>query len=346
MYLAAPLALRDGDRRQLEALARSSSVRSDVAQRALIVLLAAEGLANTEIARLAGTSRPTVLKWRHRYQVYGVAGLDDDRRPGRPVTIDEFEVLSETLADGGTPPAQLGVTHWSARLMADRLGISFASVARIWRKYDIQPHRIERFEFSTKPKLEAKIREVVGLYLSPSAAAVVVSADDQTHTPARSRAQPSPLPQSLPEQQIRNCTTGLIAALEAAVDEFNDLAYLPQYTDAEFIDFLDGVSAAHPAARLHVICADNATPDHPTVAAWRGDNPTVRMHCGPTACSWPSTVGIFFGITLRQAIRRGTYASIDDLVHAMHTYVDDSDKRSRPFLWMGENRPKVGKSQT
>ena len=139
------------------------------------MLLAADGVANTDIADRTGTSRPTVLKWRGRYEQSGVDGLEDDPRPGRAAVIDEVAVLAETLADKGKPPADLGVTHWSTRLMAGRLGISFASVARIWRKWGIQPHRVETFKFSTDPQLEAKLRDVVGLYLDPPAGAVVVS---------------------------------------------------------------------------------------------------------------------------------------------------------------------------
>jgi len=167
VYVAAALELRDGDRSRLEALTRAPSVRAGLATRARIVLLAAEGVANTDIAERTGTSRPTVLKWRGRYEQSGVEGLDDDPRPGREPVIDEVAVLAETLADKGKPPAHLGVTHWSTRLMAERLGISFASVARIWRKWGIQPHRVETFKFSTDPQLEAKLRDVVGLYLDP-----------------------------------------------------------------------------------------------------------------------------------------------------------------------------------
>ena len=177
MYVAEALELRDGDRGRLEALTRASTVRAGLATRARIVLLAADGVPNTEIADRTGTSRPTVLKWRGRYEQAGVDGLDDVPRPGRTPVIDEIDVLAETLADKGKPPAHLGVTHWSARLMAQRLGISFASVARIWRKWNIQPHRVETFKFSTDPELEAKLRDVVGLYIDPPAGAVVVSVD-------------------------------------------------------------------------------------------------------------------------------------------------------------------------
>lgn len=151
MYVAEALQLRDGDRGRLEAMTRTSTMRAGLVTRARIVLLAADDVSNTEIAEHTGTSRPTVLKWRGRYAACGIDGLDDDPRPGRAREIDEIAVLAETLADKGKPPAHLGVSHWSSRLMADQLGISFASVARIWRKWDIQPHRVETFKFSTDP---------------------------------------------------------------------------------------------------------------------------------------------------------------------------------------------------
>ena len=169
MYVAAALELRDGDRGRLEALTRASTVSAGLATRARIVLLAADGVANTDIADRTGASRPTVLKWRDRYEQSGVDGLDDDPRPGRAAVIDEIAVLAETLADKGKPPAHLGVTHWSTRLMAERLGISFASVARIWRKWGIQPHRVETFKFSTDPQFVAKVVDVAGLYHNPRA---------------------------------------------------------------------------------------------------------------------------------------------------------------------------------
>jgi transposase len=161
--VAAPLVLRDGDRSRLEALTRSSSVRAGLAQRARIVLLAADGLPNAEIARRTGTSRPTVVDWRARYDAGGLRALADQPRSGRPPGIDEIEVVVATLAEGGRPPARLGVTHWSARLLADQLKISVATVARIWRKWNLQPGRVEAFKFSTDPELDTKIRDVVGL---------------------------------------------------------------------------------------------------------------------------------------------------------------------------------------
>ena len=190
MSVAAPLVLREGDRPRLEGMLRSSSIRAGLAQRARIVLLAADGLSNAEIARRTGTSRPTVVDWRARYVAGGVAALQDQPRSGRPPEIDEIDVVVATLAGDGRPPAHLGVTHWSARLLGAELGISFASVARIWRKWKLQPWRTETFTFSTDPELDAKIRDVVGLYLNPPEKAVVLCIDEKTQVQALDRTAP------------------------------------------------------------------------------------------------------------------------------------------------------------
>ena len=156
----------------LERLVRASSVRAGLAQRARIVLLAADGVSNTSIAELVGMSRPTVIGWRERYAARGIAGLDDEQRPGRPRTIDHSAIVTATLTP---PPKKLGVTHWSTRLLARQLGISDATVAKAWRDYRVQPWRSESFRFSTDPELVAKVVDVVGLYLAPPENAVVLS---------------------------------------------------------------------------------------------------------------------------------------------------------------------------
>ena len=184
MSRAPALVLRQGDRERLAELARLPSVPSGLAKRARMVLLAAEGMPNAQIARVAGVSLPTVIGWRDRYQQGGVAALEDEPRSGRPPEISEADVVVATLVNDGRPPERLGITHWSARFLAAELGISFASVARIWRKWRIQPHRIETFKFSTDPQLEAKIRDVIGLHLAPPDNAVVVSIDEPGATSA------------------------------------------------------------------------------------------------------------------------------------------------------------------
>jgi len=163
-------------------MVRASSARAGLAQRARIVLLASEGLANAEIARRVGVSGPTVLTWRNRYDAGGLDALGDLARSGRPVVHDEATVVVTTLQP---PPPELGVTHWSSRLLAAQLGISFATVARIWRKWKLQPWRVETFKFSTDPELDAKVRDVVALYLNPPEKAVVVCIDELGRAGAR-----------------------------------------------------------------------------------------------------------------------------------------------------------------
>ena len=182
--------LREGDRDRPAALARLPSVPSGLAKRARMVLLAADRMPNAEIVRTVGDSRPTVIGWRDRYQRSGIKALEDEPRSGRPAEIDEIDVVVATLANGGKPPGRLGITHWSARFLDAELGISFASVARIWRKWGIQPHRMETFKFSTDPELEPKIRDVVGLYLDPPANAVVVSVDEKSQIQTLDRTAP------------------------------------------------------------------------------------------------------------------------------------------------------------
>ena len=222
--------------------------------------------------------------------------------------------------------------------MAERLGISFASVARIWRKWNVQPHRVETFKFSTDPELEAKLRDVVGLYLDPPAGAVVVSVDEKSQIQALDRTQPIlPLPQGIPEQQthdyIRHGTTSLFAALEIATGKVTADACYPRHTHTEFLAFLKLVARAHPRVELHVICDNYATHKHDSIQRWVAKNPRVTMHFTPTSCSWLNMVEIFFGIINRQAIRRGTFTDVADLEAAIRDYIDAYNDRAKPFQW-------------
>lgn len=338
MYVAQALRLRDGDRARLEALTRASTAPAGLVARARIVLLAADGVANTEIAERMQTSRPTVIKWRDRYAEAGIDALVDLPRPGRQREIDEVAVLAETLADKGKPPPELGVTHWSSRLMATRLGISFASVARIWRKWNIQPHRVETFKFSTDPELEPKLRDVVGLYLDPPRGAVVVSVDEKSQIQALDRTQPMlPLRPGLPARQthdyVRHGTTTLFAALEVATGRISADACYPRHTNEEFLAFLKQVAKAHPRVKLHVICDNYGTHSHDNVTAWLAKHPRITLHFTPTSCSWLNMVEIFFGIITRQAIRRGSFTNVGDLENAIRAFIDAYNDRAKPFTW-------------
>ena len=226
-------------------------------------MLAAEGLSNAEIARRTGTSRPTVVDWRARYDAGGIRALEDAPRSGRPPRIDEIAVVVATLADQGRPPEHLGATHWSARLLAAELGISFASVARIWRRWNLQPWRVETFKFSTDPELDAKIRDVVGLYLNPPDKAIVLSIDEKSQIQALNRTAPIlPLRPGLAEKAshdyVRHGTTTLFAALEVATGKVTDACHA-RHTHVEFLAFLKQVAKAYPRVQLHIVCDNYGT---------------------------------------------------------------------------------------
>jgi transposase len=340
MSFAAALILREGDRQRLGDLARLPSVPSGLAKRARIVLLAADGKPNAEVARMTGVSRPTVLAWRNRYERGGIAALEDEPRSGRPPQIDEVDVVVATLADEGRPPARLGITHWSARFLAAELGISFASVARIWRKWGLQPHRIETFKFSTDPQLEPKIRDVVGLYLSPPENAVVVSVDEKSQIQALDRTAPMlPLRPGLAERRThdykRHGTTMLFAALEVATGKITADACYQRHRHQEFLAFLRKVAAAHPDVDLHVVLDNYGTHKHPQVRKWlaQPENGRITLHFTPTSCSWLNMVEIFFGIITRQAIRRGPFRSVKELKQAIGAFIDAYNDRCQPFAW-------------
>ena len=313
---------------------RSSTVEAGLAQRARIVLLAAQGVPNAEIARRVGVSRPTVIQWRNRYEAGGISALGDLDRSGRPPVIDDVAVVVATVQ---APPEALGVTHWSARLLGKHLGISFASVARIWREWNLQPWRRETFKFSTDPELDAKIRDVVGLYLNPPDKAVVVCIDEKSQIQALDRTAPIlPIRPGLPEKAthdyVRHGTTTLFAALEVATGKVTDACH-PRHTHAEFLAFLKQVAKAYPRVPLHVVADNYATHKHPAVQAWLAKHPRVRMHFTPTSGSWLNLVEVFFGIITRQAIRRGTFTSVKDLIAAIETFIDAWNDRCQPFVW-------------
>jgi transposase len=331
---AVALPLRAGDRDELVRLTRASSARAGIAQRARIVLLAADGLSNTSIAERAGVSRPTVLGWRERYAERGLAGLDDEPRAGRPRTVDHRAVIAATLRP---PPKKYGVTHWSSRLLARHLRIGDATVARAWREYGVQPWRAESFRFSTDPMLEAKVLDVVGLYLAPPDNAVVLCVDEKSQIQALDRTAPIlPLQPGLAERRshdyIRHGTTTLFAALEIATGTVT-AACKPRHRHQEFLAFLKQVARAHPGRELHLVMDNYAAHKHPKVNAWLADNPRVNVHFTPTHASWMNLVEVWFSIIERQAIHRGTFGSVKDLNAKIRGFITGWNNRSQPFVW-------------
>ena len=334
--LPAPaLGLRDGDRERLSGWTRSSSVRAGLAQRARIVLLAADGVSNTEIAARVGVSRQTVVSWRARYARSGIAGLHDEARPGRPRMIDHDRIITETLKP---PPRRLGVTHWSSRLLASRLGVDATTIARAWRAYGVAPWRSETFKFSTDPQLVAKVTDVVGLYLAPPENAIVLCVDEKSQIQALDRTAPIlPMQPGLAERRshdyVRHGTTTLFAALEIATGKVT-AACQPRHRHQEFLRFLKQVAKTYPDRELHLVMDNYAAHKRVEVRDWLAANERVRVHFTPTSGSWLNLVEVWFGIIERQAIRRGTFRSVKDLNAKIRAFIDNwNDERAHPFAW-------------
>ena len=260
MALTVGVEVSPRDRAELESWLRSPSLRAGSAQRARIVLLAADGVGTGEIVHRVGVSKPAVIRWKRRYAAEGMAGLQDRPKPGRPAAIDPMRIVLATLEP---PPERLGVTHWSSRLLARHLGVSDYTVSTTWKKWGLQPWRVETFKFSTDPALEAKIRDVVGLYLNPPDKAIVLCVDEKSQVQALDRTAPIlPIRPGIPERQthdyVRHGTTTLFAALEVATGKVTDACY-PRHRNEEFLKFLKQVAKTYPRVELHIVVDNYAT---------------------------------------------------------------------------------------
>ena len=334
MPLTVGVDLTAADRDELVSWTRAPSVRSGLAQRARVVLLAADGVGTSEIVRRVGLSKPAVIGWKRRFAAEGIAGLHDRAKSGRPPVIDPVAIVLATLEP---PPEKLGVTHWSSRLLAKQLGVSDYTVSTTWKKWGLQPWRVQTFKFSTDPALEAKIRDVVGLYLNPPDKAIVLCIDEKSQVQALDRTAPVlPLRLGMPEKQtadyVRHGTTTLFAALEVATGKVTDACY-PRHRHEEFLRFLKHVAKTYPRVRLHIVVDNYATHKHPDVQAWLAKNKRITLHFTPTSGSWLNMVEIFFGIITRQAIRRSTFRSVKDLTIAIGAFIDAYNDRAQPFSW-------------
>jgi transposase len=272
------------DREVLASWVRSTWIRAGLSQRARIVLLAGDGIGTNEIVRRTGASRPTVILWKKRYAAEGVGGLSDRPRPGRARWTGDVAIVLATLEP---PPERLGVTHWSSRLLAAELGLSNVKIADVWREWGLQPWRAGSFKFSTDPALEAKVRDVTGLYLNPPDKAVVLCVDEKPQTQALERKAPVlPARPGMPEKRshdyIRHGTTALFAALEAATGKVTGARY-PRHRHEEFPAFLKQVAKAYPRVPLHIVCDNYGTHTHPDVQAWLGKHPRITLHFTPTS---------------------------------------------------------------
>jgi transposase len=311
---------------ELQCRAKDRAAPAKVAERARIVLLAADGLIGPQIAERTGCTEPTVIKWRRQYAESGLAGLEDAPRGGGPVTVLTEEAVCQILAATLTPPPESlqaqGITHWSSRRLADwlrrsgQLPVSHDSVIRVWYRFCLVPHRTQGFKFSTDPELDTRVKDVVGLYLHPPDNAVVLCVDEKSQCQALERTQPIlPLRPGIPERQThdyaRHGVTCLFAALNAATGQVTDACY-PRHRHQEFLKFLKKTAAAYPGTALHEVLDNYATHKHQDVRKWlaRPENQRITLHFTPTSCSWLNLVECFFSVITRQAIRRGSFTSV------------------------------------
>ena len=332
---AVEIEVSEEEERRLRAVLRTPSASQQQALRARIVLRAAEGATNTEIAAETGVSLPTVGLWRRSFSERGLDGLSDAPRSGRPRRIHDDEV-QRVLAMTLEPPPD-GTSHWSVRRLAAATGLSATTVHRIWRDHKLKPHQVRSFKFSRDPRLAEKIVDVVGLYLDPPKGALVLCVDEKTQIRALDRTQPT-LPmkpgkaQRMTHDYKRNGATSLYAALEIASGEVTGSCY-PQHRHHEFLAFLNKLVKAFPSRPLHLVLDNSSTHSTPEVARWLERHKRVHFHFTPTSASWMNMVEIWFSILTSQQVRRGVYRDLPELIAAIEHFIDGYNERAQPFVW-------------
>ena len=332
-----PLEVSGSTREELESLSRSLSLAAGLVSRAKIVLLCADGFDNKAVAEEVGTSRQTVGKWRERFRTQGLMGLYDERRPGKPRSIEDDEVMVLLRKTLDTEPAD-GSTHWSCRSMADTTGVSKSTVHRVWKAFNIQPHRQKHFKLSTDPFFVEKVHDIVGLYLNPPDNAMVLCVDEKGQPQALERTQPL-LPlglgyvEGVTHGYIRHGTTTLFAALDVATGQI--LAQCkPRHRHQEFLSFLKHIDAnVPPDLDVHLVVDNYSTHKHVKVKRWLAARPRYHIHFTPTYSSWINQVEIWFNIITQKAIRRGSFSSVRQLVDKIRYFTDAYNPQARPFLW-------------
>jgi len=347
---ASVITLSGEERAYLDRLVRRRKVARGDAQRADIVLLAADGLNNCAIAAKVGVTRQTVRTWRERFAKHRLAGLCDEPRCGAPRKIgdDQIEaIVVKTLEEKPT-----GATHWSTRDMAKASGVSASSVQRIWRAFSLQPHRTETFKLSTDPQFVEKVRDIVGLYLDPPDKALVICVDEKSQIQALDRTQPLlPMRPGQIERRThddeRHGTTTLFAGLIAAVTVQTNVKAgtvigqcMPRHRAQEFRRFLDEVECNVPAGLDVHIIMDNAS-SHKTQAIrnWFAKRPRWHQHFTPTSSSWINQVERFFALLAEKQIKRGAHTSAKELIAAIEEFISRQNANPKPLRWTRLEHP-------
>jgi transposase len=337
MRRACEINLSDEDRSTLERWSRSRSTEARLVERARIVLLAADGRENKDIAAELGITRATVARWRGRFAVAGVAGIQKDApRGGRPPkTRDE---LARKIVEMTTQQKPANATHWSTRTLAEALGTNPSMVSRVWRANGLKPHLSRTFKVSNDPNFAEKLTDVIGLYLDPPEHALVLCVDEKSQIQALDRTQKS-LPiypgrcETMTHDYKRNGTTTLFAALDVVEGRLIGQC-MPRHRHQEFIKFLKRIDAeTPPGLDLHLIVDNYATHKHPKVQSWLKRHRRFHLHFIPTSSSWLNLVERWFREITTKRIRRGVFRSVGQLIEAIEAYIDDNNSAPTPFVW-------------
>ena len=334
---APALSITVAQREVLEKVARSSTAAHREVVRAKVLLDAADGTANAEIARRHPVSVITVRSWRAAFETDGLTDWGKVKKGrGRKPSISEEKIAEIVeLTTNTTPP---GATHWSCRTMAKRVDVSPATVQRIWSELGLQPHRVDTFKISNDPRFTEKLIDVVGLYLDPPEKAIVLCMDEKSSVQALDRTQAS-LPikpgraATMTHDYKRNGTTTLFAALDVLTGTIIGQC-LPRHRHEEFLTFLKTIDREVPRhLQVHLILDNYATHKHADVHAWLKRHQRFHLHFTPTSSSWLNQVERWFRDLTDKNLRRGIFASVPDLIDSIQTYIDACNTNPKPYVW-------------
>jgi len=331
-----PLRLSPTERERLRQWVRRRKTANALARRARIILLSASGMSNTDVAEKVGVTKQVVGHWRKRFLERRLDGLLDEPRPGAPRRVSDKDVERViTLTLEGPPP---DATHWSTRSMAKAAGLNQTAISRIWRAFALQPHRMKTFKLSKDPLFIDKVRDIVGLYMSPPDRALVLCADEKSQIQALDRTQPIlPMRPGLPESRThdyrRHGTASLFAALDIKTGKVIGKCY-QRHRAIEFKKFLSVVDREVPnPLDVHLVLDNYGTHKTPAIHRWLARHPRFHLHFTPTGASWLNLIESWFSILTRKQIRRGSHRSTRQLINAIMGYLEQNNDNPKPFVW-------------
>jgi transposase len=338
MRVAPPIILTDEQRRDLSTAANSRSVSVRFAQRARMILLAAEGRQDKQIAAEVGIRRQSVALWRRRFLRLGIDGIEKDAPRGGRKRSARSDARVRDIIGRTTQTTPPDATHWSARSMARAAGTSEATVRRVWREHGLKPHRVKSFKLSNDKRFVEKLDDIVGLYLNPPEQALVLSCDEKSQIQALDRTQPGlPLKKgrgaTMTHDYVRHGTTTLFAAL-CTLDGKLIGTCMKRHRHQEWIKFLAMIDQRTPTEKqLHLIVDNYSTHKHPRVLSWLKRHPRFHVHFTPTSSSWLNMVERWFRDLTSKRLRRGVFKSVPQLIEAIESYIAQVNRSPKPFVW-------------